>query len=208
MTMLRFILPLVIVTSALAQSADPKPLVEKAVIAVGGKDKLVRIFRMKEEFHSGDTPEPKGGKETPRESICEAPDHWWLGKKERGEEPAKFDVWGWTLGAITDAKSKIEALPDVADEGKPLFGLRVSDTVKPAMDLYFDKETNLLVRIDWRADTYRFSEWKDCDGVKYPSRCIIHKKATGKPWFYHRILELERMTELPPDIKRTVPVAK
>jgi len=208
--LLRSLVPLFLLAlgaSAFAQAApapaDPKPLIDKAVSAAGGADKLLRLFRIKEEFHFGDTPEPKGGKESARESVLEPPQYWWLGKKDRTDEPAKFDVWAWTLGAITDAKSKVEAVPDVTEQDKPAWGLRVSGTITPAMELYFDKDTNLLVRIDWRSDIYRFSEWLEHDGAKYPSRCIIYKKASGKPWFYHRIAEIERLKELPAGITRT-----
>jgi len=150
---------------------EAKPLIDKAVSAVGGKDKLLTLFRMEEFFHSSDQPEPAAGKKrTTRSSVIEPPLYWWLGNKERAEEPAKFDVWAWTLGVLTDAKSKVEVIPDITDEGKAAFGLRVSDTVTPAMDLYFDKQSNLLLRVDWRGDFYRFSEWKEDDGVKYASR--------------------------------------
>lgn len=182
--------------------ADPKPLIAKAVAAVGGADKLLKLFRMKEAYHSGADPVPASGRETPRESVLEAPTNWWIGKNDRTDEPAKFDVWGWTLGAITDSKSKVEVVPDVVDDGKPAFGLRVSETIKPPMELYFDQQTNLLVRIDWRGDIYRFSDWKEHDGVKYASRCVLFKKATGKPWFYHQITELERLKELPAGLTR------
>src|SRR5688572_19427700 len=92
-TMLRFILPFILVTSAFAQTADPKPLVDKAVNAVGGKDKLLKIFRIKEIFHFGSTPDPaEGKKRSTRESILSQPDKWWINKKERGVQPAKDDV--------------------------------------------------------------------------------------------------------------------
>ncbi len=208
----RSLLTLLLLTLAIASHAqttaettDPKPLIDKAVAAVGGADKLLKLFRMKEAYHSGADPVPASGKETPRESVLEAPANWWIGKNDRTDEPAKFDVWGWTLGAITDAKSKVEVAPDVIDDGKPAFGLRVSETIKPPMELYFDRQTNLLVRIDWRGDIYRFSEWKEHDGVKYASRCVLFKKATGKPWFYHQITELERLKELPPGLIRIRP---
>lgn len=201
------LLALVLGSSAFAQNSgapsDPKPLIDKAVSAVGGADRLLRLFRIKEEFHFGETPEPKGGKETARESVLEPPLYWWLGKKDRADEPAKFDVWAWTLGAIFDPKSKVETIPNVIELEKPAWGLRVSGTITPPMELYFDKDTNLLVRIDWRSDIYRFSEWREHDGAKYPSRCIMYKKTTSKPWFYHRITEIERLTELPAGIIRT-----
>lgn len=196
--MIRLLLPLIFVTSAFAQTADPKPLIEKAVNAMGGKDKLLKIFRMKEVFHFGSTPEPaEGKKRSNRESILEMPNLWWVGKKERGVEPAKDDVRAWSLDLLVDEKSKIEPLADLTDEGKICFGLKVSGSVTPAMDFYFDSETALLKRLDWRADIYRFSDWKEHDGVKYASKTVILKAKDNKPWFYHEVLELERLAKLP-----------
>ena len=186
---------------------DAKALVARAVAAAGGEAKLLRLFRMTEKFHFGDAPEPKNGKSTTRVSVCEPPEYWWLGTKDRADEPAKFDVWGWTLGAITDAKSVVEPVAEITDDGRAAWGLRVSGTITPPMELYFDRETSLLSRIDWRSDFYRFSEWKEHDGVKYPAKCVIFKKASGKPWFFHEVTGIERLTELPKGITRT-PAAK
>lgn len=183
---------------ATAETADPKPLVRKVLAAVGGEDKLLKIFRFREIFHFGDKPEPPEGKtRSTRESIYSQPDLWWLGKKERGDEPAKDDVRAWSLDLLVDEKSTFEIIPDLSDEGRPCSGLRVSGSVTPAMDLYFDKETSLLHRIDWRGDFYRFSDWKEHDGLKYASRTVIFKKKDGKPWFFHEITELERLAQLP-----------
>ena len=187
-----------ITTLAPAQTADPKPLVEKALTAVGGKDKLLKIFRFKEIYHFGGTPEPaEGKKRSTRESVFSQPDLWWLNKKERGVEPAKDDVRAWSLDLLVDEKSRFELIPDLTDEGKACVGLRVSGSVTPAMSLYFDKETSLLHRLDWRGDFYRFSEWKEHDGVKYASKTIIFKVKDGKPWFFHEITGIERLTKLP-----------
>ncbi len=103
---------------------------------------------------------------------------------------------------MTDPKSKVEAIPEIIEADQPLFGLRVSETITPPMDLYFDKAERRLVRIDWRADTHRFSDWKEHDGVKYPAKCIGYKKSTGKPWYFSEIIEMERLTELPEGLKR------
>ncbi len=188
---------------AQAPESNPGPLIDKALAAVGGRDKLLTLFRIGEVFHFGDQPEPPAGKQrTKRTSVIEPPLYWWLGTKERENEPAKFDVWAWSLGILTDAKSKVEVIPDLTDEGKASFGLRVSVSVTPAMDLYFDKQTNLLLRLDWRGDFYRFSEWKEHDGVKYASRTIIFKKKDGKPWFFHDVTSVERLKELPANLKR------
>ena len=164
---------------------------------------MLRKFRMKERFHGGSEPTPPAG-ESPqvRESILDAPGYWWVGKQDRTDEPAKFDVWAWTLVALTDAKSKIAVVPDVVEHERPVMGLRISESITPPLELYFDKETKLLVRMDWRSDIYRFSEWREHDGAKYAAKTILFKKATGKPWFYHEITEMERLKELPADLPR------
>jgi hypothetical protein len=183
---------------AQAQVADPKPLVEKAIQTVGGKDKLLKIYRLKETFHFGETPEPAAGKKrSVRDSILSQPDHWWINKKERGPDPAKDDARAWSLDLLVDEKSRFELIPDIVDEGRKCVGLRIIGSVTPAMSLYFDHETMLIRRLDWRSDFYRFSEWKEHDGLRYASRTVIFKVKSGKPWFFHDITELERLAQLP-----------
>jgi len=104
---------------------------------------------------------------------------------------------------LTDPASRLELIPDVVESDKPAVGLRVRGTVTPAMDLYFDKAESRLVRIDWRSDIHRFSDWKEHDGVKYPAKCVGYKKATGKPWYFSEIIELQRLKELPEGLKRS-----
>jgi len=183
---------------AQAEASDPKPIVEKAILAVGGKDKLLQIYRLKETFHFGETPEPAAGKKRSlRDSILSQPDHWWINKKERGPDPAKDDARAWSLDLLVDEKSRFEVIPAIVDEGRKCVGLRITGSVTPAMNLYFDQETMLLRRLDWRNDFYRFSEWKEHDGLRYASRTVIFKVKSGKPWFFHDITELERLAKLP-----------
>jgi len=183
---------------AQAQVADPKPLVEKAIQTVGGKDKLLKIYRLKETFHFGETPEPTAGKKRSlRDSILSQPDHWWINKKERGPDPAKDDARAWSLDLLVDEKSRFELIPDIVDEGRKCVGLRITGSVNPAMSLYFDHETMLIRRLDWRSDFYRFSEWKEHDGLRYASRTVIFKVKSGKPWFFHDITELQKLAKLP-----------
>ncbi len=184
-------------------AVDAKAAVDKVVAAVGGADKLLKLFRMKEQFNFGSelaTVE----KSSKRESIVEPPtSNWWIAKTLRTDpEPAKEDAYAWTLGVLLDAKSKIEIAPDIMEAEKPLFGIKVSGTIEPAMEMYFDKADSRLVRIDWRTDIYRFSEWKECDGVKYAAKTVMYKKATGKAWFFHEITELKRLLTLPEGLVR------
>jgi hypothetical protein len=172
---------------------------------VGGEEKLLRLFRTRETVNVSADPQKKV---SPRVSVYEPPKYWWTGKTERvknelmPDEPATFLVWAWTLGILTDPATKLESLPEIMESDKPASGPRVSGTVTPPLDIYFDKADHRLVRIDWRSDIHRFSDWKETDGVKYPAKCVGYKKASGKPWYYSDILELERLTTLPEDLKR------
>lgn len=182
-----------------AAETDAQALTKQVVDAAGGADKLLKLFRMKERLAVSADPNAKGSE---RVSVVEAPKNWWIGTKDRGEEPAKTLVWAWSLGILVDPKSKIEVLPDVVDADQPLFGLRMSGTVDPPLDMYFDKKSSRLVRIDWRQDIHRFSDWREHDGVRYPAKCSGYKKATAKLWYFTEILELERLKELPPGLSR------
>ena len=187
---------------ATAAAPDPKEVVATVVKAAGGEDKLLKLFRIKEKLVLSEDPKAKGFE---RASVLEPPGHWWVNKKDRAvdeKEPATFLVWAWTLGAITDKTSTVEVLPDLDDDGTKLNGLRVSKSVTPAMDLYFDPKTFRLARIDWRDDTHRFGEWKEHDGVSYPAKCSGFKKKSGKAWYHTEITELERLKELPDGLKR------
>lgn len=191
--------------SATAAESDPTTLVKQVVTAAGGEGKLLRLFRTRERVNVSSDPEKKG---SVRVSVYEPPKYWWTGKNERvknekaPEEPATFLVWAWTLGVLTDPASRVEVIPEITESDQPAFGLRVSGTITPAMDLYFDKSKSRLVRIDWRSDIHRFSDWKEHDGVKYPAKCVGYKKATGKPWYFSEVIELDRLKELPAGLKR------
>jgi hypothetical protein len=103
---------------------------------------------------------------------------------------------------LTDQASKIQLLPAIREGEHNLVGLRISESVSPPMDIYFRKSSHQLVRIDWRADIHRFSEWQDFGGVTYPSKCDGFKKNAKSPWYRCKILELETLAELPAGLKR------
>ncbi len=73
--------------------------VQRIVAAVGGEEKLLTLFSMKESL-IGNPDGIKTGRE--RSFVVEPPGYWWQGKKDREGEPAKYLVWAWTLGAFTN----------------------------------------------------------------------------------------------------------
>ncbi len=186
--------------TAAAIEPDAQVLVKQVVRAAGGEDKLLKLFRIHEQLTVGSKPK-KSGKV--RVSVIEPPKYWWIGKKQRDrDEPARYLAWAWTLGAVTDPKSKLEVLPMIMEGEKPAFGLRVSGTITPPMDLYFDKDESRLLRIDWKSSVHRLSDWKEHDGVKYPAKCIGYKRKSNKPWYFSEIIKLERLKELPKGLTR------
>lgn len=202
---LRLALVAAVAAAAPLVAADPPPdakvVAAAAVKAAGGEDKLLRLFRIKEMLNVSDDPSKKGNA---RVSVLEPPTYWWVGKRERvkeEKEPATFLVYAWTLGVLTDPKSKLESIPGVKEDDKLTTGLRVSGTVTPPMDLHFDAD-HKLIRIDWRADIHRFTDWKTHDGARYAAKTVGYKKATGKAWYFTEIVEIERLKELPAGLKR------
>lgn len=191
-------------------SPAARPLIQKAIQAAGGKTNLLGYFTFKDNVRLGETDKGFGAR---RESVMDAPCHWWLkapgGYSEREDEPATFLVWAWTLGALTSPASTIEIVPDVKDGDMELWGLRVSGSVKPAMELYFSKTNDLLARIDWRSDIHRFSAWTTLPtGTKYPARVVGYKKATGKTRYYDDVTEVTPLKELPEKLQPVQPAAK
>ena len=180
------------------QKAKTAQVVKRVVEAVGGKDKLMKLFQIKEQLKVYDLE----GNGFERISVLEPPKYWWVDGEDRMDEPAKYLVWAWTLGALNNPESKLTELPEIKEGDVSAYGLRVSGTIDPPLDMYFDKKDDLLLRIDWRDDFCRFSEWKEADGLKYPSRAIGFKKNDEKPWYQSDILELTRLTEAPEGLSR------
>jgi hypothetical protein len=183
--------------SAAAADEGAGVLVQQVVAAAGGEEQLLKLFRMRERLSVGADPNKPGSE---RHSIIDAPRAWYVGTRDRvsqDQEPAVFLVWAWTLRPLLDSQSKLELLPGITEGDRPAVGLRVSGAITPPMDLYFDAAEKRLVRIDWRNDIHRFSDWREFSGLKYPAKCVGYKVNTGKPWYFTEILELERLAELP-----------
>lgn len=187
-------------TPATAVEPDARKLVTQVVDAAGGEDKLLKLFRIREQISLGSNPEKKG---KVRVSVLEPPEYWWLGKRQRdAEEPARYLAWAWTLRILTAPQSKVDVLEEITENDRLAFGLRVSGSVTPPMDLYFDRKDSRLVRIDWKKSIHRLSDWKEQNGVKYPAKCTGYKMKSNNAWYFSEILELEPLTELPEGLSR------
>lgn len=176
---------------------DPGAIVDAVIRAAGGKEKLLVSFRIKERLAVTSDLEATGKE---RVSVLQPPGHWYLGKRNRvteDREPAVMLAWAWSLRVLLDPASKLETLAPA--EGR--VGLRVRGSIEPPMEIRFDAKEHRLVSIDWRKDRHVFSEWKELDGLRYPSRVVGHK-LDGKVWYHTSILELTRLEELPADVRK------
>ena len=177
-------------------SEKVKAIVDKAVAAHGGQDKLLRTFRWKEQYYFG---ESKDG--TVREASLDPPDAWWqkskniaAGNADRSDKT--YLVWVWTLVPLLDKDSKLSLLPDLEVDGKPAAGLKLNRDGRREISLYFEKESGRLSRIDWRAYHVTFENWKEHDGARYPAKAVVRKK-DGSIHLWTEFLELERL-KVPP----------
>ncbi|MBP86882.1 MAG: hypothetical protein CMJ64_09215 [Planctomycetaceae bacterium] len=68
--------------------------------------------------------------------------------------------WAWSLRIPLDDKSKIDAISDIVVDKKPVFGLRVTGSVKESIDLFFDRESNRIAAIDYTDTRHVCSGWK------------------------------------------------
>ena len=163
--------------SLVADDADAatKKLVEEVVATAGGEEKLLKLFRFRERVLITATP---AAPVTPDEkenrmSVVQVSGNWWIGTAKRDKDKVRVLCWTWSLRNLLDPKSKIQTVPDINVADKPAFGLRVIESVKEPIDLFFDKESKRLVAIDYTDTRHLFSDWKKtAEGHQYPSHVV------------------------------------
>ena len=174
---------------------DATALAQKIIASHGGPSALLRTFTFTEVFRLA-------GKEkgTERTSTLQPPHLWYVGKTERVSEENKggvcHDVWMWTLAPLVDPATRLEALPDTSIEGKPARGLKVSGSLKPAMNVFFDAATDDLLKIEWKGEQFLFSAPMPVDGTRVPSQCVLIGK-NGKERMRTELKKIERLSALP-----------
>ena len=204
---------LVLIRLAKAEDVDPavKKLVEEVVATAGGEEKLLKLFRFRERVLITSTPAAPvtADEKENRTSVVQVSGYWWIGAAKRDKDKVRVLCWTWSLRILRDPKSKIQTVPDINVSDKPAFGLRVTESVKEPIDLFFDKESKRLVAIDYTDTRHLFSEWKKtAEGHQYPSHVVGFRfadraagKLQDKQWYQTDILELTPLTELPADLK-------
>lgn len=199
-----------VVPSSGAAEPDAKPLVEQVVATAGGEEKLLKLFRFRERVLITATPAAPvtADEKENRTSVVQVGGDWWVGKNKRDKDKVRVLCWAWSLRILLNPESKIAVIPETIINEKPAFGLRVSESIKEPIDLFFDKETKRLVAIDYTDTRHLFSEWKKTDeGHSYPSKVVGYRftdRAKGavsdKQWYQTDLLELTPLKELPAEL--------
>lgn len=202
-------------------AADAKALVEKAIKAHGGQEKLDKLpgttIKFKGTFHgmgegipmsgevSAQGPDKQridieveaGGQKVPIVIILNGDKGWSkivkdvkeLGKDELAEAKEQaYASWVVTLAPLKDKKFTFATTGEIKVEKRPALGVKVSSKGHRDVDLYFDKETGMLVKTETRVkdDTSGQevteesfpSDYKDVQGVKQAHKFTV--KRNGK----------------------------
>jgi hypothetical protein len=194
-----------------AAETDAAQRVKAVITAAGGEENLLKRFRFRERVIIGSEPPPPVAENEPgnRTSVVDIPDHWWVGTEKRNKEKVRLLVWAWTLQILLDPKSKVELIPASVVDGQPAVGLRVTESVKEPIDMFFETESLRLAAIDYQDTRHSFRAWKKtADGRHYSSQVVGFRFANRetrtlqeKQWYQTDILELTPLTELPADLK-------
>jgi len=199
-------------SSAHANDPDPQELVKQLLETAGGESKLLKLFRFRERLLVGKTAadpvsqDEKGN----RTSVVEVSGDWWIGTAKRDKDKVRVLCWAWSLRILLDPQSCIQSCRAITVDGKPAFGLRVTESVKEPIDLFFDAESKRLVAINYMDTRHVFSEWKKTtDGHHYPSHVVGFRFTNrdagaleSNQWYQTDILELTPLNELPIELKR------
>lgn len=210
---------------------DVKAILEKALKAHGGKDKLAKEYAVRTK--SKGTLELMGGIAFTSESAVQPPDKF--------KEVAQLEVMGqkvdvtvvfdgkkaWVSAAgmtmelddkyveemkqglhvmrlmrlvfINDKSIEVAGLGEGKVEGRAAVGVKVSAKGYRDVNLYFDKETGLLTKIEGRgldetsgqevAEERIIQEYQEIDGLKVAKKVLINRD--GKKYLEAEVLEVK-----------------
>jgi len=117
----------------------------------------------------------------------------------------QYGDWVATLVPLKDSEFKLSLIGDATVENKPAVGVRVSRKDHRDVNLYFDKETSLLVRSEKRVKVLEqggeevtqeatFGEFETVEGIKVPKKSVT--KRDGKPYLDATRSEIARSEKL------------
>ncbi len=104
-----------------------------------------------------------------------------MSKEFRDEITEEVYVWSLTtLVPLTQGAYNLALLPETRVDDRPAVGVRVRAKGRPEVRLYFDKESQLLIKIARPArfagavieKEYLFRTFREFDGVKLPTQAV------------------------------------
>ncbi len=194
-----------------ADEQDVQNRLQEVVKAAGGEEKLLKLFRFSERVLITSTVTPlKPEDKSNRTSTVEIGNRWWVGTAPRDKDKVRVLCWAWSLRILLDPKAKVASLDEIKIGDRTTFGLRVTEVVKEPIDLFFDKQDQRLLAIDYTDTRHLFSEWKKTDeGHSYPSHVAGFRFAdkaartlNEKQWYQTDIIELTPLKELPTEVSK------
>lgn len=196
---------------SVASERAARQVVKQVVAAAGGEEKLLDLFRFRERvlITPNAAPPVAADEKGNRTSVVQVGGDWWIGNNKRDKDKVRVLCWAWSLRILLDPKSRVELLPESTVGDGPAIGVRVTESVKEPLDLWFDEVEKRLVAIDYMDSRHLFSSWKSTpQGHKYPSHVVgfrfanrAQRTLNEKQWYQSDILELTPLEEVPLDLK-------
>jgi hypothetical protein len=115
--------------------------------------------------------------------------------------------WMGGLLPLQDKAFTLATLPEIKIDDKAAVGVKATRKDYPDLKLYFDKNTNLLVRLEFRTKDAQenfkdvtmeanYSNFKEFDGMKIPTKMVIKKD--GKRFVEADVLEYKAVEKIDP----------
>lgn len=227
----------VTVSARADDAADARKLIEKAVKAHGGQEKLDKFagataklkgtfygqgdgLAMTAEVSAEGTDKQRidieieaGGQKIPIVIVVAGDKGWTKIAKDTKEfdkdelaeaKEQAFAAWVATLAPLKDKQFTFATTGEIKVENRPALGVKVSSKGHRDVDLYFDKETGMLVKTETRvkddatgqevSEESFPSEYKDVQGTKQAMKFLT--KRDGKKFIEGDVTSVELFEKL------------
>jgi hypothetical protein len=203
---------LVLAFSGALRAEEPKEIIDKAIKAAGGEEKLAK-FKAHTWSAKGTYYGAGDGMPYTAEYAVQFPDKirveiknvftlvlngdkGWMKMGENAEEmnadqltEQKEQQHAGYVASLLPLKDKAYTLTALGDSkvgDRPVVGVKVSSKGHRDVNLYFDKDTNLLAKGEWTvkameeggkevAQETLYSDYKDVDGAKVPMKVALNR---------------------------------
>jgi outer membrane lipoprotein-sorting protein len=221
-----FVLALAVQGQARADAPAARAIVDKAIKNTGGAEKLAKFraatWNEKGTYYGMGEGLPYTGKyavQWPHQFRMEIEgvftivlngDKGWtqsqgntqeMNKDQLAEHKANhYAGWVTTLLPLTDKAFTLALLPESKVDNRPAVGVKVSRAGHADVNLYFDKETGLLIKSEHRSKAHdldgkevlyesSYLDYKPVEGVKTPMKMVM--KRDGKQFVEAEFMDLK-----------------